>query len=52
MRHLSKNTTTVGTTKKAQKAQRIASLEKFVKYSGFALAAFSLVLKIAKERQN
>ncbi|WP_312499016.1 hypothetical protein [Enterococcus sp.] len=52
MGQLTKHTTTVGTTKKAQKAQRIASLEKFVKYSGFALAAFSLVLKIAKERQN
>ncbi len=49
MGHLTKHTTTVGTTKKAQ---RIASLEKFVKYSGFALAAFSLILKIAKERQN
>ena len=37
----------------ANKAKtKIESLEKFVKYGSFALAALSLVLKVVKDRES
>jgi len=37
---------------KQSKKQKIESLEKFVKYGSFALAALSLVLKVVKDRES
>jgi predicted nucleic acid-binding Zn ribbon protein len=37
---------------KQNKKQTIESLEKFVKYGSFALAALSLVLKVVKDRES
>ena len=34
------------------KTKKIESLEKFVKYGSFALAALSLVLKVVKDRES